>query len=125
MKNQKIKLHKLDSQDLDALNEAAAEYGTYLMAQVIEKKTAQARIHYSVLKCYGYQVFKKLASHHKETGLNLDEYMAFIALDSLHFYLMNTENTLHKAKCYRMIEELDTLLPFTLDSKKFTVHSEL
>lgn len=124
MSTQKIQLKKLDREDLETLNEAAHDYASYLRILVSVKNTAQVHIHVSILMKYGYEVFKKLTSHNKESGLNLEVFMAFVALDSLHHYVNNTKNLLHKAKGSRMIEELDCLLPTISDGKKFTVNSE-
>ncbi|MUP44868.1 hypothetical protein E0K83_03800 [Gramella sp. BOM4] len=125
MNNQKIHLKKLDQEDLAALNEAAHAYAPYLRHLAREQQTAQPQIHLSILMAYGYEVFKKLHNHNKESGLKLEIFMAFIALDSLHYYLETTEDKLHAAKCSRMIEELDALLPNVIDRKVYTVNSKM
>ncbi|SDS13566.1 hypothetical protein SAMN04487764_1532 [Gillisia sp. Hel1_33_143] len=126
MNNQKIPLKKLDAVDLEVLNEAAHYYLGYLRAQVQHKKTAQAHIHCAILSSYGFEIYKKLCAHQKDSGLKLAIFTAFVALDSLQYYLdSGTPSSLHQAKCSRLIQELDSALPATSDGKVFTINSEL
>jgi len=125
MKIEKIHLKKLDHVDLEVLIEAANIYARHLRLLTIERKTAQTHIHFSISVCFGYEIFKKLYAHKKESSLNLDLFTAFVVLDSLHYYLDRDLHPLYQAKCSRMIQELDRLLPTVIDAKKFTVNSEL
>jgi len=126
MNNQKIPLKKLDAVDLEVLNEAAHYYLGSLRWQVQHKKTAQTHIHLSILSSYGFEIYKKLCAHQKESSLKLAIFTAFVALDSLQFYIgSGLCNSLHRAKCALLIQELDSLLPTISDGNLFTVNSEL
>jgi len=126
MNNQKIPLKKLDFADLYVLNEAANYYLGYLRSLVQDKKTAQAYIHLSILSSYGFDIYKKLFAHQIESSLKMPIFTAFVALDSLQYYLdSGTPSSLHQAKCSRLIQELDSALPTTSDGKVFTINSEL
>lgn len=127
MNNQKIPLKDLDKPALEVMNEAAHAYAMRLRDLVNDRRTAQAHIHYSILSSYGHEVFKKVANPYPPAkgSMKLEVFTAFVALDTLQYYLNETRIAQHQAICRRLIDQLDPLLPTTSDLERFTVNSDL
>lgn len=123
----KISIKRISKEEVEMLNDACSAYQEYLELLCNTENKSQHHIHHSINREYGFMLLGKITRRNipMVNTITIDVHTAFVVSDGLNYYIGITKDVWGKSAAIKILDQIFQELPYTRDSREYSLASEL